>query len=131
MKNKFDTNMLTILEKQVNQRLMAALRLDDAQKSAPTLPSISNLPPNCESLQEKTSRSITTQEPQRVKVTNSSLQTKQPDANQCKKVDKEDLEFLDNLLNSESRGGKPVKSVEHIEKRNVDDEEWLDEFLGD
>ena len=122
---------------------MAALRLDDPPKGNPLPLSIPDATHNV-SLKGKTSISAPSQEPQTIiKVTdlpmgsileniNPSLKTKQSDVEQESNEDEKDLEFLDNLLDAESASKKPAAHVvEHSEKRDLDDEEWLDEFLGD
>lgn len=129
-----------LAKQEVNQRLMAALRLDDSPKGDPLLPSNPATAHNV-SLKGKPSASAPSQEPQTIKATdvsvesileNPSLRMKQPDVEQSTtNEDKEDLEFLDNLLDAESTSTKPATNVEHSEKRDLDDEEWLDEFLGD
>ena len=123
---------------------MAALRLDDPPKGNPSPLSIPDATNNV-SLKGKTSILAPPQEPQTIiKVTdlpmvsilehkpaNSSLWMKQSDVEQKTNEDEKDLEFLDNLLDAESTSKKPATNVEHSEKRDLDDEEWLDEFLGD
>ena len=119
---------------------MAALRLDDSPKGKPSLPSIPDATNNV-SLKGKPSAS---QEPQSTQATDLSVDillesppinpsplTKPSNTKQSTSEDKEDLEFLDNLLDTESTSTKPSKSVEHSEKTDLDDEEWLDEFLGE
>ena len=116
---------------------MAALRLNDSPKEKPFLPSIPDAANNV-SLKVKPSAS---KEPETIQATdlsmesilkkpptNPSLLMKPSDVKQSTSEDKEDLAFLDNLLDTESTSTKPV---EHPEKRDLDDEEWLDEFLGD
>ena len=123
---------------------MAALRLDDPPKGNPLPLSIPDATNNV-SLKGKTSISAPSQEPQTIikatdlpmgsilehKPANPSLRRKQFDVEQESNEDEKDLEFLDNLLDSESTSKKPATNVEHSEKRDLDDEEWLDEFLGD
>ena len=130
---------------------MAALRLGDSPKGKdPVLPSLPDAVHNI-SLKGKTSLSVPSvpsvpsqpQEQQTIKVhdmdasklgntpTYPSLRIKQSDVEKSTNEDQKDLEFLDNLLDSESATKKPTTNVEHSEKRDLDDEEWLDEFLGD
>ena len=123
--------------------MMAALRLDDSPKRDTLPPPNPNTAHNV-SLKGKPSASAPSQEPQTIKATDlfvdrilenplmdPSLRMKQSDVEQSTNEDKEDLEFLDNLLDTESTSTKPATTVEHSEKRDLDDEEWLDEFLGD
>ena len=123
---------------------MAALRIGDSPKGDPLLLSFSDAAAHNVSLKGKTSLSAPSQpqEQQTIKVhdmdstlgntpTNPSLRMKQSDIEQSTNEDEKDLEFLDNLLDSESIGKKPATNVEHSERRDLDDEEWLDEFLGD
>ena len=133
---------------------MAALRLGDSTKGEdPVLPSLPDVAHTI-SLKEKTSLSVPSgpsvpsvpsqpQEQQTIKVhdmdasklgntpTYPSLRIKQSDVEKSTNEDQKDLEFLDDLLDSESATKKPTTNVEHSEKRDLDDEEWLDEFLGD
>ena len=118
---------------------MAALRLDNPPKGNPLPLPIPDATHNV-ALRGKASVSVPSQELQTIKVpdsklehkpANPSLRMKQSDVEQKTDEDKKDLEFLDNLLDSESTSKKPATNVEHSEKRDLDDEEWLDEFLGD
>ena len=122
---------------------MAALRLDNPPKGNPLPLPIPDATHNV-SLKGKTSVSVSVSSQEPIKVTdlpmggilehkpaNPSLQTKQSDVEKKINEDEKDLEFLDNLLDSESTSKKPATNVEHSEKRDLDDEEWLDDFLGD
>lgn len=129
-----------LAKQEVNQRLMAALRLDDSPKEDPLLPvAYPDTAHQKVSLEGKPSASAPSQEPQTIKATDLSVESilENPPTNPSLRMqstndeDKEDLEFLDNLLDAESTSTKPATIVEHSEKRDLDDEEWLDEFLGD
>ena len=121
--------------------MMAALRLDDSPKGDPLLPAAN--PDTAHhhniALKGKPSASAPSQEPQTIKATDLSVESilENPPTSPSLRMqstndeDKEDLEFLDNLLDAESTSTKPATIVEHSEKRDLDDEEWLDEFLGD
>ena len=122
---------------------MAALRLDNPPKGNPLPLPIPDATHNV-SLKGKTSISVSVSSQEPIKVTdlpmggilehkpaNPSPQTKQSDIEKKTKEDEKDLEFLDNLLDSESTSKKAATNVEHSEKRDLDDEEWLDDFLGD
>ena len=119
---------------------MAALRLDESPKGDPLLPvAYPDTAHQKVSLEGKPSASAPSQEPQTIKATDLSVESilENPPTSPSLRMqstndeDKEDLEFLDNLLDAESTSTKPTTIVEQSEKRDLDDEEWLDEFLGD
>ena len=120
------------LSEQASQRMMAALTLGNSSIKPTTNPS-ANI-----SLAGKTSSSSTSaKEPHGITSTDLSLDTnpshqlKQFSVEQSENKENDDLDFLDNILDSVSTNRGSEDNVEGEEKKDLDDEEWLDEFLGD
>ena len=135
MKTKMITIKVMTLSQQASQRMIAALTLGNSTKESPTIKPTTN-PPASNSLAGKTSGSSTSvKEPHGITSTDLSLDTNP--SHQLKQIsveqseDKDDLDFLDNILDSVSTNRGSEDNVEGKEKKDLDDEEWLDEFLGD
>ena len=137
MKTKMITIKVMTLSQQASQRMIAALTLGNSTKESPTIKPTTN-PPASNSLAGKTSGSSTSaKEPHGITSTDLSLDTnpshqlKQFSVEQSANTDNDDLDFLDNILDSVSTNRGSEDNVEGKEKKDLDDEEWLDEFLGD
>ena len=138
LENKDDYNQSQMtLSQQASQRMIAALTLGNSTKESPTIKPTTN-PPASNSLAGKTSGSSTSvKEPHGITSTDLSLDTnpshqlKQFSVEQSANTDNDDLDFLDNILDSVSTNRGSEDNVEGKEKKDLDDEEWLDEFLGD
>jgi len=121
-----------LAKEEASQRMMAALTLGNSSIKPTTNPS-ANI-----SLAGKTSSSSTSaKEPHGITSTDLSLDTnpshqlKQFSVEQSENKENDDLDFLDNILDSVSTNRGSEENVEGEEKKDLDDEEWLDEFLGD
>ena len=137
LKTKITPIKAMTLSQQASQRMIAALTLGNSTKESPTIKPTTN-PPASNSLAGKTSGSSTSvKEPHGITSTDLSLDTnpshqlKQFSVEQSANTDNDDLDFLDNILDSVSTNRGSEDNVEGKEKKELDDEEWLDEFLGD
>ena len=125
------------LSEQASQRMMAALTLGNSSKESPNIKPTTNPPANISLAGKTSSRSTSAKEPHGITSTDLSLDTnpsrqlKQFSVEQSENKENDDLDFLDNILDSVSTNKGSEDNVEGEEKKDLDDEEWLDEFLGD